>query len=89
MLLQNTYSFIKISLQGLPRCMWIAIERLTQKSQCGEEAEQRLEKYCKAQRSNEYLIIYKKWISSIRQAEGRLALQPQPSITQFVYNRLS
>lgn len=54
-----------------------------------EEAGQGLEKYCKAQRSNEYLIIYKKQITSIRQAEGKLALQPQPSITQFVHNRLS
>jgi len=69
--------------------MWIATERLTQESQSGEEAGQGLEKYCKAQRSNEYLIIYRKQISSIRQAEERLVLRPQPSITQFVHNRLS
>lgn len=67
---------------------WIAIESLTQENQCSEEAEHGLGKYYRAQRCNEYLIIYTKQISSIRQAEKRLALQPQPLITQVGYNRL-
>lgn len=65
-----------------------ATERPTQENHCSEKAEQGIGKCYRAQRSNEYLIICRKQISSIRQAEERLAFQPGPSITQMGHKRL-